>query len=166
MLISQEVTGKIEKGPQIEGLATALTRIHLTLTMPTCTLKMPDIVYLGNLKTGVTIHQSVKIEIECPDSSGIETGLSAMNVSGQLDGAENDKMTMVSYSGKSTTGTPALLWLNSDGDNIKLNGDKNNIFCRGSGISRTCTLIPHTQVFSNTVREGVEAIVRFNIAYP
>ncbi|HIF2601742.1 TPA: hypothetical protein ACXZWN_004528 [Salmonella enterica] len=165
MLVSQEVTGATAI-TKIIGVD-ALTKIYLTLTVPTCTLKMPDVVSLGNLKTGTSAHQPVKIEIQCPDASGIKTGLSAVNVTGELEGAGNDKMTMVSSSGKPTTGHPALLWLmDSNGSNIKLDGDKSNVFCQGVSISRICTLIPHTQVFSDTIREKVEATVRFNVTYP
>lgn len=161
LLVSQEVNGKY---PGLDGYP--LTVLG-TFTVPTCTLKMPDRVILGSLKTGISTHHPVKIEIECPDGTSIKTGLYAMNVTGMLDGSNNDKMTMVSSSGNTTTGKPAFFWLmDNDGNNIKLDGSQNNVFCQGVSVSRVCTLTPYTQVFVNTTREQVEAVVRFNVAYP
>ena len=149
--------------------ATATVIINATFTMPTCTLTMPDIVPLGDLKNGTKIHSAVQIGIDCPDGGNVETGLYARKMSGELSGT--DKMTMVPSSG-SVTGNPALFWLTERGGTtpVKLDGTgadvADNAFCRGTAVKRTCSLTPVTQVFADTVREEVSATVRFNVMYP
>lgn len=150
--------------------ATATVIINATFTMPTCTLTMPDTVLLGDLKNGTKTHNAVRIDIDCPDSGNMETGLYALKMSGELSGA--DKMTMVSTSGGRSAGSPALFWLTESGGStpVKLDGTgetvADNAFCRGTALKRTCSLTPVTRVFENTPREEVSATVRFNVMYP
>lgn len=148
--------------------ATATLSIPVVFSMPTCTLTMPGSVQLKVLNVGTVSHPPVSIDIDCPDGGNIETGLYAGKVSGELSGT--DKMTMVPSSG-SVTGNPALLWLTETaGVPVKLDGTgadvADNAFCRGTGVKRSCSLTPVTQVFPDTVGEEVSATVRFNVMYP
>ncbi|MBC3378675.1 fimbrial protein [Serratia fonticola] len=145
--------------------STATVTLKATFTAPPCTIATPDQVFLGGMLPGSRSYLPFNISISCP--SVTSTVLYAQIVQGVLTSGSTDRVDMSGPAG--SMGTPAQLWLTTEGKTVTLDGsgatDSAKGFCAGTA-DRTCSLTPSVQVVADTPKGQTTATVRFSVMYP
>lgn len=139
--------------------ATATVNITWTVVAPSCELKVPDKVYLGNITYGSKAYPPFTITVNCTSAAKAE--IYAQTVTGALVSGLTHTLAMV---GKDSE---AQFWLEDNNRKIPLNGETNDVdsgFCLGEN-SRTCTLTPNTWVTTKAQEGERSAVIRFNLRY-
>lgn len=139
--------------------------IEVTFTQPSCEIRVPSSYDLGVLVHGESgrEHTPLHITVDCGGTPQ-KTALTAGTV-GSPDKAGDEKV----YLMKNGQRTGAMLSLKEKGatDLIKLTGLDTDVFCKDTAgsASRTCTLIPVTDVSRDGVLGEASATLRFGIVY-
>lgn len=138
--------------------------IDVTFTQPSCEIRVPSSYDLGVLVHGESgrEHVPLNITVDCggtPQKTALTAG-----IVGSPDKAGDEKV----YLMKNGQRTGAMLSLKEkNGGLIKLTGLDTDAFCKDTAgnASRTCTLIPVTDVSRDGVLGEASATLRFGIVY-
>lgn len=142
------------------GANSVTLSINATFTEPTCTLDMPDRVYLGSIRYGTTRYRPFTLTVNCLSASNTEIYAQALG-----DLLRPSVTNIMRMNGPDNRAEFALE--KSISQHIELNGDTNDTtsgFCAGTN-SRTCTLTPKTYVPVGAEIGERSALIRFNIRY-
>lgn len=145
----------------------ATLTINVNFTRPSCNIRVPESYSLGDLVPGKTgkNHLPLNIVWSCEGNTPLNTALTAVIVSGDLEG--DGKVYLMTDSGQRTGVTLSLKEKTSD-KLINLTG--NEKFCSDTegttGMRmRTCTLTPVTEVSRGSVLGNASATLRFEVSY-
>ncbi|EPE6524284.1 F18 fimbrial protein FedE [Escherichia coli] len=144
---------------------TATLTINVNFTRPSCDISVPPLYSLGDLVPGETgkNHSPLDITWRCEGNTPLNTALTAVSDSGNLEG--DGKVYLMTDSGQ-RTGVTLSLREKTSNNLIKLTG--NEKFCsdtEGTTGMRTCTLTPVTDVSRGSVLGNASATLRFEVKY-
>lgn len=162
------LTMMMTSAAQAAQTATAIMKIDVTLTQPGCDIQVPSLYNLDILTPGGKEHFPLNIIWTCKGNTPIKTALTAAIVKGMASGDE--KVILLTDNG-SESGATLSLKEKTTSRLIKLTGPaQDDYFCNDASAvadqTRTCTLIPETQVSQNGPFGLVSATLRFDVGYP
>lgn len=161
------MTGSGQASVTLDGyMGGDVLTINVSVNQPTCSISAPNSYELGSLTQGRKEHDPLIITWSCDTSDpSLKTALTASIVSGIRDG--DSSVYLLTGQEKST----AKLSLKKGNDLIKLLEQgvmpgEDDYFCNDTGIARTCSLIPVTEVSSGGTSGQVSATLSFEVVYP
>lgn len=143
-----------------QELGVLRTDIVVNYSPPSCSINVPNNIYLGELNNGSQQHQYFTLFVSCPDER-ITTAITALSGTKVL----NDGVSTLMISDNGNQNGTYLRLLNNM-QYIHLNGNQNEQICRTSGSGHQCYITPETIVHPNDKRGGVKGIITFKVTYP
>ena len=131
------------------GLRSDITVVY---TPPSCNLKAPPEVDLGDLLLGSRNHQPITLSLTC--DSAVETAITMES------GTRFDDTTAL------MSNNATKLWFTEPGGTkLRLTGQRADAFCTGNTAMQTCEITPHTEMKNSDSKGTIYTILKLNFIY-